>query len=902
MSMQILATKLYIPAPRTGSVLRPRLMERLKADPHSRLTLISAPAGFGKTTLITEWITHDDRPVAWLSLDEGDNDPARFLAYMVAALQTITPQTGARILNLLESSQPPSIDLLLTPLLNELAAIPHDCVLVLDDYHVLDRMKIDETLAFLIDNQPPQLHLVITTREDPRLPLARLRARGQLTELRAADLRFTAHEAAEFLNHAMGLSLSPGDVAALERRTEGWIAALQLAALSMKGQEDVGHFIQSFTGSHRFIMDYLIGEVLDHQPGTVRDFLFQTSILDRLSASLCDAVTGRNDGQAMLEHLEQRNMLIVPLDDHREWYRYHHLFAEVLQTYAHKADPQEISGWLNRASQWHEKNGLRPGAIHYALAANDFEQAANLIELSWPFIAQNIQPSEFLRWVQRLPNAIIEKRPVLMGAYAWALLDTRNLDAADHYLKQVENWLEIIDEQVNHEAIIVNQAQFKWLAGTTATARAYLAQVRHNIEETIHHAQRALTLLLQDQHYWIGLNALFLGLAQWANSDLDKAYDAVTDSIQRFIAIDNLYFQVYGTVVLAEIRALQGKLRQAYDHYHEAMQLAQSADNSEPMSISFYVGLGALYLEWNDLETAEQHIHTGSKELSKSLIGFDAYRLKVVLAQVRVAAGHYDDAISLLADANKDFKSGTAPNIIPPELMKARFLLRQGRLDEALDGIQKRGLSTEDVLHFSDEFDHITLARVKLAKYRQQPDDQGLKGLLGFLERLRDAARDEGRAGRVLEILILRALAYHAGGDLPAALLSLENALTLAEPEGYIRIFVDEGEAIQPLLARILSQGEHTAYVKKMLDALYQQSSDGPSAVPPNQLLIEPLSERELEVLRLMADGYSNQGIADELFIALSTVKKHINNIYGKLNTPNRTQAINRARDLDILS
>ncbi|MAU12924.1 MAG: helix-turn-helix transcriptional regulator [Anaerolineaceae bacterium] len=899
MSTQILATKLYIPVPRPGSVVRSRLIDRLNMGLHGKLALISAPAGFGKTTLVTEWIASDERKTAWLSLDDSDSDPVRFMTHFIAALQTIKPLIGTELIEQLYSPQPPSINSLMTPLLNELAMIPHEFVLVLDDYHVLDNTEIDSALTFLIDNQPQQMYLVITTREDPRLPLARLRVRGQLSEFRAADLRFTSDEAAAFLNRAMGLSLSPEDVAALEKRTEGWIAGLQLAAISMQGQTNPHQFVESFTGSHRFIVDYLIEEVLNHQPDAVRKFLFQTSILDRMSAPLCDAITGRSDGHAMLEQLERANMLIVPLDDQRQWYRYHHLFADVLKTHARKDYSEEIFLWFSRASQWHEENGLRSDAVQYALAANDFEQAANLIELSWPFIAQNIRPPEFLRWVEKLSDEIVEARPVLLAAYAWALLDTRNLDAADLYLKKVENWLKIMDVQAHHEAIIVNKVQFKLLAGTTAAARTYLALTRQDNKQTIYHAQRALTLLAHDQHYWIGLTSLFLGLAQWADSDLDDAYDAVTDSIEHFQAIDNLYFQVYGTVVLAEIHVLQGKLRQAHDRYHAARQLAQSAaSHTIPMSISFYVGLGALYLEWNDLEAAEQHIHTGTKALSRSLIGFDAYRLSIVLAQVRLAAGQHDDAMSLLAEAAEDFKPGAAPNISPPESLKARFLLKQGRLDAVLDWIQKQGLSTKDVLHFSDEFDHITLARVKLAQYQQQPNEHGLEHLLDFLERLRQTASDGGRAGRVLEILILQALAYAAKDDTDSALEHLNRALAIAEAEGYIRIFVDEGETMQTLLARCLLHGKHVAYVKKLLDHL-QPHSDNQS---PNQLLIEPLSERELDVLNLMANGHTNQAIADELFIALSTVKKHINNIYGKLNVPNRTQAINRARDLGILS
>ena len=901
--MPILATKLYKPMLRSGSVPRLRLIEQLNAGLYGKLTLISAPAGFGKTTLVTEWIANDERKAAWLSLDNGDSDPVRFMTHLVAALQTIELQIGTELLKLLNSPQPPPIDSLLTPLLNGIATISHEFVLVLDDYHVLDSTEIDTALMFLIDNQPPQMHLVITTREDPRLPLARLRVRGQLSEFRAAELRFTADEAAEFLHRALGLSLSTEDIAALERRTEGWIAGLQLAAISMRGQADVGQFIQSFTGSHRFIVDYLVEEVLNHQPKPVRDFLFQTSVLDRMCAPLCDAVTGQNNGQTMLEQLERINMLIVPLDDQRQWYRYHHLFAEVLQTYARKVDPNKVLVWQKRASLWYEQNGFRSDAIRYAFATNDFEQAANLIELSWPFVAQNIQPTEFLRWVQKLPDEILEVRPVLIVAYAWALLDTRNLDNVDYYLKKAENWLEIIDERVDHEATIVNQAQFELLAGTTATARAYLSQARQNIEETIYHAQRALTLLAHDQHYWKGLTSLFLGLAQWVNSDLDDAYDAITDSLKSFVAADNLYFQVYGTVVFAEIRVLQGRLRQAYDHYHEALKLAQSADSRAiPMSISFYVGLGALYLEWNDLETAGQQINTGAKQLSRALIGFDAYRSKVVLAQIRVAAGHYEDAMALLEDAKNDFKPGTPPNIFPPESLRARFLLKHGRLDDALDWIQRRDLSPEDVLHFSDEFDHITLVRVKLAQYQQQqPNKEGLEVLLDFLDRLRHSASDGDRIGRVLEIIVLQALTYQVQGDTQNALSCIHQALRLAEPEGYIRIFADEGQSMRQLLSASLSDGANPEYITRIMNATDPAQVDTQPDNNLNQLLIEPLSERELDVLDLMANGHTNQAIADELFIALSTVKKHINNIYGKLNVPNRTQAINRARALGIV-
>ncbi len=898
----ILTTKLYAPPIRSELVLRQRLIDKLIATGHRKLTLIAAPAGFGKTTVVSEWIAQSEQSFAWLSLDAGDGDPTRFLTYVLKAIQTVHPEFGHDLVEILQTARTVQTELFVSQVINDLVTLDEHVVLVLDDYHTLDSKQVDDIMAFLLDYLPPQLHLVMTTREDPTFSTARLRARGEMLEIRADDLRFTVSEVSTFLNQQMDLDLAADEIKKLEARTEGWIAALQMLAISMRDRRNTADFIDNLTGSHRYILDYLVDEVLKHQAPEIVTFLLQTALLDRMCGSLCNAVTGQNNGQDMLELLEQKNMLVVPLDDERRWYRYHHLFADVLQAYARKDYSQQLSLWLSRASLWHEEHGFRSDAIQYVLAANDFEQAANLIELSWPFVAQNIASSEFLGWAEMLPAEIVQDRPVLIAAYAWALLDTHNLDAAEHNLKKVENWLEIIDTQADHGAIIVNEVQFKLLAGTTATARAYLSQARETIEETIHHAQRALALLAEDQHYWRGLTALFLGLAQWKNGDFDGAQDAIKDSIQSLAEADNLYFQVYATVVLAEIRVMQGKLRQAHEHYHAARQLAQSADKrAVTMSISFYPGLSNLYREWNELETAEQQINTGSKLVSGALIGFDAYRLKIVLAQIRAAQGYYDDTMSLLMEASEDFKSGMTPNIPSPESLRTRFLLKQGRLDEAVDWMQQRGLSTEGDLKFSDEFDHITLARIKLMQYQQQPDTETFENLLDFLERLQLSAENGDRGGRVLEILVLKSLAYQASGQMQNASDCLRDTLTLAEPEGYVRIFVDEGQAMKNLLSASLSNGADAAYVMRLLKAINPADSIEAASLSPNDLLIEPLSKREMDVLELVAKGLSNQAIAGELFIAVSTVKKHINNILGKLGVDNRTQAVNRAGELKLL-
>ena len=447
---QSLATKLYIPPPRPKVVLRPRLIERLNEGLSAgrKLTLISASAGFGKTTLVSEWVAGcDARPkvrVAWLSLDEGDNDPTRFLTYLVAALQTIAANIGEGVLGVLQSPQPPPTESILTALLNEITTIPDHFILVLDDYHVIDSKPVDHALTFLLEHLPPQMHLVIATREDPHLPLARLRARGQLTELRAADLRFTPSEAAEFLNQVMGLNLSAEDIAALETRTEGWIAGLQLAALSMQGNKDVSGFIREFAGDHRYIVDYLVEEVLQSQPEPIRRFLLQTAILDRLNGSLCDAVTGKEEGNARLEALQRGNFFVIPLDDKRNWYRYHHLFADVLRMHLMAEQPDQVSALHRRASEWYEHNGSTDDAIRHALAAEDFERAANLVELAVPAMRRSRQGATVteLGWLKALPDELVRFRPVLSVDYAFALFGGGELEAVEARLRDAERWLD----------------------------------------------------------------------------------------------------------------------------------------------------------------------------------------------------------------------------------------------------------------------------------------------------------------------------------------------------------------------------------------------------------------------------------------------------------------------------
>ena len=510
MSIPILATKLYIPPPRAKIVLRPRLIEKLNDGLSSghTLTVISASAGFGKTTLVGEWVAGCGSPVAWLSLDEGDNDVVRFISYLIAALQIVKPGIGEGVLTTLHASQhqPPSTEAILTALLNEVAAIPENFILVLDDYHVIDSKSVDNSLTFLVEHQPAQMHLVIATREDPSLPLARLRVRGQLTELRAADLRFTPAEAAEFLNRMMGLNLSAEDIAALEARTEGWIAGLQLAALSMQGHasRDNASFIQTFTGSHRFVLDYLVEEALQSQSETIRNFLLQTSILDRFCAPLCNAVTGREDGKETLDTVERSNLFLIPLDDKRQWYRYHRLFADVLQARLMESQPEMVSSLHQQASEWYEQNGLRSDAIRHALAAREFARAAELIELAFPVMNINRQFSTLLGWLKALPDELVRVRPVLCFAYAFSSMSCGENENVEPRLQDAERWLDMGEQPESPPAetrpersrrmVVTDKEEFRRLPGLIALTRGGQALGRGDMPDTVKYAQRVLDL------------------------------------------------------------------------------------------------------------------------------------------------------------------------------------------------------------------------------------------------------------------------------------------------------------------------------------------------------------------------------------------------------------------------
>jgi len=912
MSSPILATKLYIPPPRPKVVLRPRLIEQLNEGLDRKLILISAPAGFGKTTLISEWIASCGRSAVWLSLDENDNDPNRFLIYLISALQNISPSLGAGILDVLQSPQPPPLESILTSLLNEITTVPESFIFVLDDYHMIDSKPVDDALTFLVEHLPPSMHLVITTREDPALPIPRLRARGQLIELRAADLRFTPSEATEFLNQMMGLNLSADNVATLETRTEGWIAGLQLAALSMKGNQDVSGFIEAFAGDHRYIVDYLVEEVLQRQPEHIRSFLLQTAILERLDGPLCDAVTEQPGGQARLETLQRGNFFIIPLDDKGHWYRYHHLFADVLHMHLMAEQPDQVHALHRRASEWYGQNGSAGDAIRHALAAKDFERAADLIELAMPAMNRNRQLSTLLGWLKALPDDVVRFRPVLSAGYASVSLSSGEFAGVESRLQDAERWLDTtanVHERPESASgmIVVDEDEFRRLPGMIALVRAGQALAQGDMPETVKNAQRAFDLASEDDHMMRGGTASQLGLAAWTDGDLESARRMTADAMTNLRLAGYISASIGCAIVLADIQIAQGHLHEAMTTYERALRWATEPDTLVLRGAAdMYVGMSNLHREHNDLKTATQHL-LRSKELGAlTELPQNPYRWCAAMAKVQAAQGDLDGALELLDEAERLYDGDFSPNVRPLAARKTRVWLAQGRLGEALGWAREQGLSPEDDLTYLHEFEHITLVRILLARYKSDHTDSSIREAIKLLERLLKAAEEYGRTENVIEILVLQALAHHAQDDLPTALDPLQRALTLAESEGYVRIFLDEGSSMEQLLQEAATRGISPDYTGKLLsvfkaeqhmkssETLFPASSASPS-------LIEPLSQRELEILRLLKTELSVPEIARELVIAASTVRTHTKSIYNKLNVNNRRAAVKQAVELGLI-
>jgi LuxR family transcriptional regulator, maltose regulon positive regulatory protein len=889
MDAPLLGTKLYMPPPRPKAVLRPDLIFRLNDGLLQdkgfgrKLTLISAPAGFGKTTLASQWVVSCGQPVAWLSVDEGDNDPARLLEYLVLSLQTVAPKTGERILGILQATdtQLPPIESLLAALLNEINTISDRFVLVLDDYHVIESELAARSISFLVEHLPPQMHLVIATREDPALPLAGLRARGQLTEVRANDLRFIPAEAAEFLNKVMGLSLSAEEIADLEKRTEGWIAGLQLAAISMQGNRDTAGFIRSFTGSHRFILDYLLEEVLQRQPESVQTFLLHTSILDRLCGPLCDSVLldAPGSGQKTLEYLERSNLFIVPLDNERHWYRYHHLFSDLLrqrlrQSMAElKGDAVKGEARLHeRASKWFEGNGQDIEAFQHAAAADDIERAERLIDdkgLSHRFSGRAI----LLDWLASLPAQVLDAKPSLWVKYASTLLGGGQTTGVEEKLQAAEAVLPGPE----------SEAKTRDLIGQIAAVRATLALTRYQPEAMITQALRALEYLSPSNLYSRFVANWTVAFAHRLRGERAAAARAFTEALSTARASGNVRGAFLATLCLGDMDELENRLHQAVENYRHALQLL--GDQPPPSASEAYLGLARVFYEWDDLDAAQDYAERSlqlarqyGRLIDRLIVG------QVFMARLKMARRDVAGATAVLAEAEQSVRQNNFVHRMP-EVAAAQVLalLRHGDLTAAAHLAQTHGLP-------------VSRARVLLA----QGDPSAALAVLGTLRQQMDT---KGWQDERLRTMILQAVALRAHGEKEGAVQMLGGALALAQPGGFIRLFVDEGTPIANLLSEAAARGIMPDYAGRLLAAfrVEQQKGEGKPLRSTAMPLSEPMSQRELEILQLLAQGLSNREIGERLFLALDTIKGHNRVIFDKLQVQRRTEAVARARELGLL-
>lgn len=923
----MLATKLFPPARRSALVARPRLADRLNGtlDLGHRLTLVSAPAGFGKTTLLGDWAAGQER-VGWLSLDEGDNALPRFLAHLWAALSGIGLDTDPAALDALAAA-PTSATL--TAVVNELVRAgrqrpDNHWLLVLDDYHVIEAAEVHEAVTFLLDHAPDQVHLLVATRADPPLPLSRLRSRGQLTEVRVADLRFEAAEAREFLTEVMGLHLTEGDVQALEDRTEGWIAGLQLAALSLRDISDRGDvvaFIGAFTGSNRFVVDYLVDEVLARQGAEVRDFLLRTAVLDRLTGSLCDAVTGGADGGQVLEDLDRDNLFVVPLDAERSWYRYHHLFRDVLRARLMAEHRERVPALHRAASAWYAAHHLVADAVRHALAAGDHDRAAHLMEAALPEMRRTRQDSLLLGWMRSLPESVVRRSPVLSIVSGWSLMMAGDLDGIERRLDDAEAALAA---GAHDQALAATWADTEDLRTAPATAwvyRAALAQARGDVPATVRHARRALDLAGADDHFVRGAAAGFLGLAAWAAGDVREALSTFSDAVRSLHAAGNLVDELDSTVVLGDMWITAGRPGRARRLYAQA--LARATGNGEPYpraTADLHVGLAELDRELNDLAAAEAHLETARVLAERGSITENRHRWYVAMAQVRAATGDHVAAGRLLDQAETLYRPGFYPDLRPLAAVRARVYIAEGDLAAAEEWADDHGVTVADEVSFLREYDHLTLVRLLLARHHRDAEAGGggpgdparLGDVLALLHRLH-ADADGTRAGSLLEIGMLRALTRHARGQRPEALAELDRALARApEPDGHVRVFLDEGAPMLALLhdaAVGQESGGHDVlrrHARRLLDAASRAGR--PAAAAPADgrpagrgFPVDPLSERELEVLRLLDSDLTGPEIARHLFVSLNTLRTHTKRIFTKLDVNSRSAAVRRGHELGLL-
>ena len=892
----LLATKLYMPAARPELVPRPRLTARLDEGLARGLVLVCAPAGYGKTVLLADWARRGGRPVAWLSLDAGDNDPARFWRHAVAALDRARPGTGERVAPLLGPPAPSSFRGLVMALINELAA--DEALLVLDDYHVIGSPQVHESLGFLVEHRPAGICVVLASRSDPPLPLARLRARGQLTEMRVAELRFTPAEAAELLRHA-GSALPDASVAALAARTEGWAAGLQLAALSLRGHGDAAAFVEAFTGSHRYVLDYLAEEVLEGQGTQLRTFLLETSVLERLSGPLCDAVTGREGSQALLEEAERAGLFLVPLDEVRGWWRYHHLFAGLLRARLQDEQPSRAAQLHRNAAAWYEEHGLADDAIGHAVAAGEMLWAARIIEQHFDLVySTRGEAATIHRWLSVLPAEVVRSRPRLLLAQALMAATSGRLEVVEPLLDAVDcappGWADELFEPAGGvvASYLIN------VPALTTLHRGYLAQFHGDAEATAAFSTQALAESKPEERLLSASAHGFLAVAEWLRGRLTEAERAFASSVTGWREAGQLTLTAWGWYELVLLRRAQGRLDAAVLTCERALDALVTSGLPLPAAGPSYVALAEIAYQRDELDVALRHATEGIALCRQFVYTVPLANGLATLAMIRQATGDPAGALAAIGEAGQAYPA--PPGLLNPvPAQRARLLLAQGDLPAAARFAQETGLGPDDEPGYPREPGQLVLARILLAQDRPGQ-------ALALLDRLHAAAAAQDRAGSLIETGALRALALAAAGDEAAAVTALAGALTLACPQGYVRVFADEGPPMAALLGRLVAAqraGQAAAGVPLgYLARLQRAFAPGPPARDPVPAgIVDPLTSRELEVLEKLAAGRSNQAIAGELVVTLDTVKKHVGHVLGKLGAANRTEAVARARELSLI-
>ena len=926
MASTLVGTKLSAPRLRGTLVPRQRLTALMDAGAEASLTLVSAPAGFGKTTILASWLARasdEPRTVAFVSLDESDSLAASFWLYVVTALNSAAPGVGASVLPLLAAGQP-ATRTLLTVVLNEVGAQPTEVDLILDDYHLADGAEVAEGMAFLLEHRSPNLHVVVSTRADPNLPLARLRAGGELVEIRARDLRFTVEETTAYLNDVGGLVVATDDVAALESRTEGWAAALQLAALSMKDRDDIAGFIAGFAGTDRYVVDYLVDEVLSRQSDEVRDFLVRSSLLDPLGADLCDAVLERTGSRAVLAALERANLFLGPLDDQRQWYRYHQLFADVLRAHLRHEHPELVAGLHLRASQWYDRAGEPVPAVRHALAAGDVDRAVDLVEAALPALQRDRQEATIRGWIGVFPDDVVRARPVLAIGFIGALMSSNEFTDVEPRLREVERQLPAIEARIASHSdaarstrtdkdtaalgiVAVDEAELARVPSAVELYRAGLSLVNGDPASTHRYAQRAIEASTPDDDIVRAGASGLSGLAHWACGELDDAhlrYTACIDGLRRAGHISD----VLGcSITLADIRITQGRLRDAAAGYDQALRLATTTGTTARGVADMHVGLSQVALERGRLDEARNHLDAARSLGEERGLPQYPYRSRTSAAMLAAADGDLTTALALVAEAQHVYLGDFSPPVRPLHAVAARLHVRRDDVDAAMHWAYDHGVTASQDLSYLREFEHVTLAEVLLARHRRDGDLAALLDADHLLERLREAAEQSGRLATVIDVLVLQALAADARDDVDRAMGLLGQAADLAEPEAQVHAFARHGPLLAPLTEALAERPGATAWASSLRTAC-RAVSPTPTTVEPalqsesgTEGFVEALSARELEVLHLLDTELDGPEIARRLFVSLNTVRTHTKNIYAKLGVNNRRAAVRRGRELGLL-